>query len=95
MTGWEYRVETVKGDTYLVLNEGKKEATFVPLNELGKQGWELVNVVQIQEQDLPLGYFKKEIKKDKYEIKPGAKLGLDTNLKIDPSTYLKQINKKL
>lgn len=89
MTGWEYRVEALKRDTYFFWDEEKKQETYIPISELGKQGWELINVVQTEDQDLPLGYFKKEIKKDKYEIKPGAKLALDTNLKIDPSTYLK------
>jgi hypothetical protein len=54
---------------------------------LGEQGWELVNVVQTEDQKMPFGYFRREIKSDSYEVKSGAKLNLKTDIKINPDSY--------
>ena len=89
MAKWEYKFETLKGNTYINLDKDKDKEPYSPINELGEEGWELISIAPTKDEDLYFGYFKREKVKDSYEVKHGARLGLDTNIKIDPKNYLK------
>ena len=71
---WEYRSEILFGSSYKDINSG----AIISLDELGTQGWELIGVVNSNNEIR--GYFKRE--RGGYLRSTGANLNLPTINKI-------------
>lgn len=89
MKKWEFKTVVLDKDTYITPNEDATSTIAIPINKLGEQGWELVNIIRDEENNNFLGYFKRELDSGNYAAKSGAKLNLQTDIKIKPESYLK------